>query len=384
MLNPNDKNILVAIPLMNEFENISTLMECLADQKLRAKVIALCVNQPKHWSDSPDKKEIVCNNIKTLNYLNQISTSYPIKLIILDHASTGKGFASKIPSVGLARKLCIDALLPLANDDDIIVNIDADTYYPSNYLNSLYNIYKQLPLLQGICAPYYHKINNLSSNQALLMLRYEIFLRYYTIQLLLIKSPYAYMPIGSAISFTVRAYKKSGRFKIRDAGEDFYTMQKIRKIGMVSGWSDTNVYPSARSSDRVVFGTGPAINLTLREQSKKYPFYPTQLFEAIRDIYQSIEHFDMIDDIVNHLEKIIPREIITKIHNNNPKKHRFIHAIHEYFDAFHIIKYLNKNYKVDPEKDFEHFKKFIKINFNKEIKYDKWEQIPIDELNTIR
>ena len=26
MLNPNDKNILVAIPLMNEFENISTLM----------------------------------------------------------------------------------------------------------------------------------------------------------------------------------------------------------------------------------------------------------------------------------------------------------------------------------------------------------------------
>ena len=216
------------------------------------------------------------------------------------------------------------------------------------------------------------------------MLRYEIFLRYYTIQLLLIKSPYAYMPIGSAISFTVRAYKKSGRFKIRDAGEDFYTMQKIRKIGMVSGWSDTNVYPSARSSDRVVFGTGPAINLTLREQSKKYPFYPTQLFEAIRDIYQSIEHFDMIDDIVNHLEKIIPREIITKIHNNNPKKHRFIHAIHEYFDAFHIIKYLNKNYKVDPEKDFEHFKKFIKINFNKEIKYDKWEQIPIDELNTIR
>jgi hypothetical protein len=124
--------------------------------------------------------------------------------------------------------------------------------------------------------------------------------------------------------------------------------------------------------------------LTLREQSKKYPFYPTQLFEAIRDIYQSIEHFDMIDDIVNHLEKIIPREIITKIHNNNPKKHRFIHAIHEYFDAFHIIKYLNKNYKVDPEKDFEHFKKFIKINFNKEIKYDKWEQIPIDELNTIR
>lgn len=41
---------------------------------------------------------------------------------------------------------------------------------------------------------------------------------------------------------------------------------------MVSGWSDTNVYPSARSSDRVVFGTGPAINLTLREQSKNILF----------------------------------------------------------------------------------------------------------------
>ena len=68
---------------------------------------------------------------------------------------------------------------------------------------------------------------------------------------------------------------------------------------MVSGWSDTNVYPSARSSDRVVFYRS-CYKFDLREQSK-ISFYPTHYLN--RDIYQSIEHFDMIDDIVNHLEK---------------------------------------------------------------------------------
>ena len=90
------------------------------------------------------------------------------------------------------------------------------------------------------------------------------------------------MPIGSAMSFRVNAYKKAGGFKVKNAGEDFYTMQQIKKIGIICSWLGNTIYPSARISDRVVFGTGPAIGLNLENQIKKYPFYPTFLFKKIK------------------------------------------------------------------------------------------------------
>ena len=384
MLKSDLSRIFVAIPLMNELDNIPILLDQLINQSLRPVIISFCINQPESWRKSPDKKEIILNNRKTLLYLNKVSASFPIPIIVLDHTSPGNGFHSNVGCVGLARKLCIDSFLSFTNSNDIIVNMDADTYYPDNYFENIIDIYNQLPLLSGVCAPYYHKIDNLQENKARLMLRYEIFLHYYTLQLLLIKSPYAYMPIGSAMSFRVEAYKKASGFKVKDAGEDFYTMQQIRKIGIINSWLDNTIYPAARISDRVVFGTGPAISLNLKNQIKKYPFYPTYLFKKIESYYQILEHSKTTDDIIKNLKEIIPKEIILKIYKNHPQRDKFVHAIHEYFDAFHILKFLNNNYSVDINNDFEYFKNFYQELFKKDITYKNWQEISIDELNLIR
>ena len=384
MLKSDLSRIFVAIPLMNELDNIPILLDQLINQSLRPVIISFCINQPESWRKSPDKKEIILNNRKTLLYLNKVSASFPIPIIVLDHTSPGNGFHSNVGCVGLARKLCIDSFLSFTNSNDIIVNMDADTYYPDNYFENIIDIYNQLPLLSGVCAPYYHKIDNLPEDKARLMLRYEIFLHYYTLQLLLIKSPYAYMPIGSAMSFRVEAYKKASGFKVKDAGEDFYTMQQIRKIGIISSWLDNTIYPAARISDRVVFGTGPAIGLNLENQIKKYPFYPTYLFKKIESYYQILEHSKTTDDIIKNLKEIIPKEIILKIYKNHPQRDKFVHAIHEYFDAFHILKFLNNNYSVDINNDFEYFKNFYQELFKKDITYKNWQEISIDELNLIR
>lgn len=376
--------IFVAIPLMNELYNIPILLDQLINQSLRPVIISFCINQPESWRKLPDKKEIILNNRKTLLYLNKVSASFPIPIIVLDHTSPGNGFHSNVGCVGLARKLCIDSFLSFTNSNDIIVNMDADTYYPDNYFENITDIYNQLPLLSGVCAPYYHKIDNLPEDKARLMLRYEIFLHYYTLQLLLIKSPYAYMPIGSAMSFRVEAYKKAGGFKVKDAGEDFYTMQQIRKIGIISSWLNNTIYPAARISNRVVFGTGPAISLNLENQIKKYPFYPTYLFKKIESYYQILEHSNTIDDIIKNLKEIIPEEIILKIYKNHPQRDKFVHAIHEYFDAFHILKFLNAHYSVEINNDFEYFKNFYQELFKKDIIYKNWQEISIDELNLIR
>ena len=384
MLKSDLSRIFVAIPLMNELDNVPILLDQLISQSTHPVLISFCINQPESWRKLPDKKEIVLNNTKTLIYLNKISTSFPIPIIVLDHTSPGNGFHSNVGCVGLARKLCINSFLTFTNKNDIIVNMDADTYYPDNYFENIINIYNQLPLLSGVCAPFYHKINDLHPDKAMLMLRYEIFLHFYTLQLLLIKSPYAYMPIGSAMSFRVNAYKKAGGFKVKNAGEDFYTMQQIRKIGIICSWLGNTIYPSARISDRVVFGTGPAIGLNLENQIKKYPFYPTFLFKKIKYYYQILEHSKSIDEIIKNLKDIIPEDIILKIYKNHPQRDKFVHAIHEYFDAFHILKFLNNNYSEAINDDFEYFKDFYKELFKKDIIYNNWQEVPIDELNQIR
>lgn len=376
--------IFVAIPLMNELENIEKLLDHLSNQSLLPATISFCINQPESWRKNSEKKDIIVNNRKTLMYLKKIASSFPIPIILLDHTSPGNGFDSDVGCVGLARKHCIDSFLPFTTDNDIIVNLDADTYYPVNYFENIIEIYSQLPMLSGVCAPYYHKIDNLTEDRARLMLRYEIFLRYYTIQLFLIKSPYAYMPIGSAMSFKVEAYKKAGGFKVKDAGEDFYTMQQIRKIGIINSWLNTTVYPAARISDRVVFGTGPAINMNLDNQVKKYPFYPTDLFKKIESYYNILENSNTIENIVENLKEIIPEKVIWKIYKNHPQKEKFIHAIHEYFDALHILKFLNANYAIDMKNNFEYFKDFFQNLFNKNMIYKNWQEISIDELNQIR
>ncbi len=384
MINLKVAKIFVAIPLMNEFENIEKLLDHLSHQSLLPATISFCINQPESWRKNIEKKDIIVNNRKTLMYLKKIASSFPIPIIILDHTSPGNGFNSDVGNVGLARKLCVDSFLPFATDNDIIVNLDADTYYPVTYFEDILEIYSQLPLLSGVCGPYYHKIDNLTEDKAILMLRYEIFLRYYTIKLFLIKSPYAYMPIGSAMSFTVKAYKKAGGFKVKDAGEDFYTMQQIRKIGMINSWLNTTVYPFARMSDRAVFGTGQAINMNLDNQVKKYPFYPTDLYKKIEFYYNIFENSNSIASIIENLKDIIPEQIILKIYKNHPQRDKFIHAIHEYFDALHILKFLNTNYTVDMNNDFEYFKDFYQKLFNKDIIYKNWQEISIDELNLIR
>lgn len=46
--------------------------------------------------------------------------------------------------------------------------------------------------------------------------------------------------------------------------------------------------------------------------------------------------------------------------------------------------FLNNNYSVDINNDFEYFKNFYQELFKKDITYKNWQEISIDELNLIR
>ena len=169
----------------------------------------------------------------------------------------------------------------------IIVNFDADCQCEKNYLKSIESHFKN-NLKTPACSIYYEhplkssgdsgkfkkeiykkenpEINRKSgfiipkSPDDLDIIKYELFLRYYVIALRYSGYPYAYYTIGSCMAVRSAVYQKQGGMNRRQAGEDFYFLQKIIQLGNFTELTATTVYPSSRRSTRVPFGTGKAIS----------------------------------------------------------------------------------------------------------------------------
>ena len=92
--------------------------------------------------------------------------------------------------------------------------------------------------------------------------------------------PHAYHCIGSAFAVRATDYVAQGGMNKRQAGEDFYFLQKLILTGRYATLDTTCVYPSARFSTRTPFGTGQTVRQIV-EESGVYRVYH---FAAFRDL----------------------------------------------------------------------------------------------------
>lgn len=90
-------------------------------------------------------------------------------------------------------------------------------------------------------------------------MKYELYLRYYRLALEYTGHPHAYHCIGSAFAVRTLDYVAQGGMNKRQAGEDFYFLQKLIATGRYATLQSTQVYPSPRFSGRTPFGTGQAV-----------------------------------------------------------------------------------------------------------------------------
>ena len=127
-----------------------------------------------------------------------------------------------------------------------------------------------------------------SEKRACAMLHYEVYMRSYALNLMLVGHPYALTAVGSSMSCTLEAYRKIGGISPFKSGEDFYFLQKMLKTGAVLRHSPALSHPSPRLSTRVFFGTGPALNKGLEGQWASYPIYPMSLFGRMQDAYEAL------------------------------------------------------------------------------------------------
>lgn len=272
----------------------------------------------------------------------------------------------KWAGAGLARKKGMDEAVRRFNSvdkpDGIIVSLDADTIVEKNYLTEIAKYFKENPRNVGATIAFEHQKSDLLEKQLEGILLYEKYLDYYKRALTFTGYPYSLFTIGSAFAVTAAAYVKRGGMNRRQAGEDFYFLQNLVQQGIVGEITSTKVFPSARLSDRVPFGTGPVLQKWMNEEEDLSLTYNFGSFQELKKLFilkdqfykcseieyeklleelpASVSEFVCVDGFKNELEDLNKNCSTLEVYQK-----RFFHK----FNAFKILKYLNYAH----EKHFE-------------------------------
>ena len=340
--------IYVALPVMDEMERLPLLIQAIMDQTEQHFRLVVCVNQPDSWWNDPVHLHVCEENQLTIRYLQLLEDK---RIEIIDKSSSGKGWPVKGHGIGVARKYLMDHISKGANANDIIISMDADTVFSKEYFASVAENLRINPAASAIAIPYYHK---LSYNQELdrAMLRYEIYMRSFAINMWRIRSPYCFTALGSAIALPIWAYRASGGMTPKLSGEDFYFLQKIVKTGRLLHWNSEIVFPATRLSDRVFFGTGPALIKGIEGDWSSYPVYHHRLFDQVAETYKLINSLyskDVATPLDNFLIGKFGELPWTGLRNNFKTQAHFTRACHEKIDGLRILQFLKESQPPDEE-----------------------------------
>jgi glycosyltransferase involved in cell wall biosynthesis len=337
----------IALPVLNEFSQLPALFQSLESQTFTDFELVVCVNQYDDWWQNPEKRWICEDNGKSLEWLRQ---RFPFAVWVMDCSSPGRGWKTKKGGVGYARKTALDTIASHASENDIIVSMDADTFYPPDYLQVIFDYFQTHPKYLGLSLPYYHRLTDNPQNDRLI-LRYEIYMRYYALNMIRIRNPYRFTALGSAMAFPVWAYRKVGGMTPVQSGEDFYFLQKLVKSGTIGYTAGTVAYPSARFSDRVNFGTGPALIKGKAGNWDSYPFYPSEWFDRVGETYWMFSELydrDRRTPMDLFLKKTFKTaDIWGPLRENYKDRNNFIKACISKVDGLRILQFLKGNYHDD-------------------------------------
>lgn len=272
--------------------------------------------------------------------------------------------------VGLARKIANDcaARLMLENfiSQKIMFNTDADVQLPKDYF---LQIEQASPQLAAYLFTFQHQIiPNSLDNQACQI--YQQSLQHYVDGLSYANSPFAFHTVGSTLAINLKHYLQVRGFSKKNAGEDFYLLNKLRKIAKIKTLNGQALILSARRSHRVPFGTGPAIKAVSENHPENAKlFFDQACFDYLRSFIsfwqeafthkQTLKDLQSILHLVNQLAQnslaILDDEIMLAVIKNKSESLQLLHKLHhshtqekwqqtflESFDALQTLKCLHE------------------------------------------
>ena len=285
----------LVIPAFRESSDFLHRLQPLLQQQ--TVLLVLVINQPSS-PGSPDAENLALWH-QALSLTEQVQqaenlcmgkiTHCPSHLLLVDRFHQG---IDEKKGVGLARKLGCDLALDIHRrgllKTPILFNSDADTLLPNNYFSAAREA-RQSNSFSALLYPFQHLCDDSKLGRATKI--YEAKLQQYVDGLQRAGSAYAFHTIGSTIAISAEHYAQVRGFPPRSAGEDFYLLNKLAKVGNISHCSDALVNIFARQSNRVPFGTGPAVDrlMSTDDPEQAEIFYDPEVFTLLAQVLRAFE-----------------------------------------------------------------------------------------------
>ena len=356
--------IIIVVPAFDEpalTELLNSLVLC-KPPSCKTEVIII-INAPLGASSESLKTNLTA--ISEIEIWKKKNTKCFFRLFIINLGQPDiKGWG-----VGLARKAGMDEAAKRFNiinrPEGVIANLDADCTVQENYFATLENDLLNRKDRKGCSIYFEHPVtgDKFPGKIYSSVYQYELHLRYYFQALSYTGFPNVFHTVGSSIAVKCLSYIKAGGMNRRQAGEDFYFVQKLVSAGGYFSLNSTTVYPSPRASERVPFGTGAAVGKMVSKNENEFMTYNTLAFRDLHSFFGMLEkifesnpeelinlfpHFpESMKDFLKE-QKWITR--ISEIKNNTSGFPSFKKRFFDWFNMFMVVKYLNFSHKSAFEK----------------------------------
>jgi hypothetical protein len=346
--------IIVVVPAFNEPGITRMLDSLLACVEPECKVeVLIIVNAPENSSvECIENNKITISNIFSWKKENR-NSFFRLFAFTAEPVISGWG-------VGLARKTGMDEAVRrfslINNPEGIILSLDADCLVEKNYFVSVCEeLLKKKE--RTACSIYFeHPLSGGAFPESIYMYitLYELHLRYYFHGLVFSGFPYVFHTVGSAFATKALQYIKAGGMNRKQAGEDFYFIQKLVSEKGYFSLNSTTVFPSPRVSSRVPFGTGAAMGMLYEGNLPTLFTYSMLAFKELRCFFEMTESiYYCKHESLKKIYKIVPEGIrlfldekewiekLVEIKNNTSGPASFKKRFFGWFNMFRIVKYLN-------------------------------------------
>ncbi len=352
-----EAGIIIVIPAFFE-KNLHTTLKSLKEAYPNNKgaLVLVVINHPEQASE-----EIKIANqamyLQTMAWMKKNSSPG-----LSFHAMYYPDMPAKHGGVGLARKKGMDTACAIfnqqGNPDGVIVALDADTIVEKNYLQSIEQHFSNNPKSPAANIHFEHILPKKQDSALYLHIsQYELHLRYYVEAQKYCALPFAFHTVGSAFCVKAGVYSREGGMNRKKAGEDFYFLQKILRLGNFSKVKGTTIYPSARTSFRVPFGTGAsALKFIQRKENTLYTYNLQSLIDVnsltdgIAVLYKTDDsgitnYFNMLaQPLKKYLAMQNFKDNIKEMQTNSASEKVFKNRFFTWFNGFRLMRFLNESH----------------------------------------
>ena len=346
--------MVVVIPCLNEPEIIRTLESVWACQPVDSYCeVIVAVNDSEISS-----KEVKTFNQLTVKQLLEWKRLNDRDRLVL-HPIYAPSVQAKFAGAGMARKIGMDEavrrLNAVSKPEGVIIALDSDCLVSNNYLKRIETVFSKNKSCFAATINFRHRFEEMDDpRQEKGMRLYEDYLHYYKQALEYAGFPNSIYTIGSAFAVRADAYVKQGGMNRRQAGEDFYFLHKLTKLGQLTEINDAFVYPSGRVSDRVPFGTGAAMTKWKNHSDDLSQTYCLEAFLDLKHLFDQVgklynANSTIYAEILSSLPTTVQEyltlvnfeEKLSEINQNSSTPKSFQKRFFQAFDAFQVLKFLN-------------------------------------------